>query len=75
MSHSLDHFGHHAMSCKKNETLILTATKFGATFFQFCQGAQLKAGNSLGHGVWQMHPVYILIPTWELGKPAAIDLN
>ena len=36
--------------------------------------AQLEAGSSLGHEARQMHPADILIPNWELSKPAAIDL-
>eukprot|EP00731_Ephydatia_muelleri_P010498 Em0005g1084a len=46
--------------------------------FEFCQlaclGAQLEAGSSLGHEARQTRPVDVLIPNWELGKPAAIDL-
>ena len=46
--------------------------------FEFCQraclGAQLEAGSSLGHEARQTRPADVLIPNWELGKPAAIDL-
>ena len=45
---------------------------------QFCQraclGVQLEAGSSLGHEARQTHPADVLVPNWELGKPAAIDL-
>ena len=36
--------------------------------------AQLEAGSSLGHEARQMRPADVLIPNWELGKPAAFDL-
>ena len=35
---------------------------------------QLEAGSSLGHEARQTRPADVLIPNWELGKPAAIDL-
>eukprot|EP00731_Ephydatia_muelleri_P011154 Em0006g48a len=48
------------------------------TLFEFCQraclGAQLEAGSSLGHEARQARPADVLIPNWELGKPAAVDL-
>eukprot|EP00731_Ephydatia_muelleri_P011212 Em0006g106a len=48
------------------------------TLFEFCQraclGAQLEAGSSLGHEARQTRPADVLIPNWELGKPAAVDL-
>ena len=48
------------------------------TLFEFCQraclGAQLEAGSSLGHESRQTRPADVLIPNWELGKLAAIDL-
>ncbi|KAL5493235.1 hypothetical protein EMCRGX_G014382 [Ephydatia muelleri] len=37
-------------------------------------GALLEAGSSLGHEARQTRPANILIPNWELGKPAAVDL-
>ena len=49
------------------------------TIFELCQraclGAQLEAGSSLGHEKRQTRPADILVPNWELGQPAAVDLS
>ena len=78
MSHSLDHFGHHALSCKNGSDVVSRHNRIRDTLFEFCQraglGAQLEAGSSLGHEARQTRPADVLIPNWELGKPAAIDL-
>ena len=78
MSHSLDQFGHHALSCKNGPDVVSRHNRVRDTLFEFCQraclGAQLEAGSSLGHEARQTHPADVLIPNWELGKPAAIDL-
>ena len=77
-SHSLDHFGHHALSCKNGSDVVSCHNRIRDTLFEFCQcahlGAQLEAGSSLGHEAQQTCPADILIPNWGLGKPAAIDL-
>ena len=78
MSHSLDQFGHHALSCKNGPDVVSRHNRVRDTLFEFCQraclGAQLEAGSSLGHEARQTRPADVLIPNWELGKPAAIDL-
>ena len=78
MSHSLDHFGHHALSCKNGSNVVSCHNRIRDTLFEFCQraglGVQLEAGSSLGHEARQTRPADVLIPNWELGKPAAIDL-
>ena len=37
-------------------------------------GPQIEAGSGLGHEVHRTWPADILIPHWDLGKPAALDL-
>ena len=78
MSHSLDHFGHHALSCKNGSNVVSCHNRIRDTLFEFCQhaclGAQLEAGSSLGHEVRQTCPADVLIPNWDLGKPVAFDL-
>ena len=73
-SHSLDRFGHHALSCKNGSNMVSGHNIIRDTLFELCQraclGAQLKAGSSLGHEARQAD---ILIPNWEFGKSAAID--
>ena len=73
-SHSLDYFGHHALTCRKGNH-----NRIRDTVFELCQraclGAQLEAGSSLGHEERQTRPADILVPNWELGQPAAVDLS
>ena len=74
----VDHFGHHALTCKNGSDVLSHHNRIRDTLFEFCQraclGAQLEARSSLGHDARQTRPVDILIPNWELGKSAAIDL-
>ena len=72
---ALNHFGHHVLSSKNGPDVV---SRHNTPFFEFCQraslGAQVKTGSSLGHEARQTRPADILIPNWELGKPAAVDL-
>ena len=38
-----------------------------------CLGPQVEAGSGLGHEGHRTRPADILIPHWDLGKPAALD--
>ena len=38
-------------------------------------GPQVEAGSGLGHERHRKRPADILIPHWDLGKPAALDLT
>ena len=53
ISHSLDFFGHHALSCKNGSDVVSRHNRIRDTLFEFCQrvclGAQLEAGSSLRH--------------------------
>ena len=40
-----------------------------------CLGPQVEAGSGLGHEGHRTWPADILIPHWDLGKPAALDLT
>ena len=40
-----------------------------------CLGPQVEAGSGLGHEGHRTRPADILIPHWDLGKPAALDLT
>ncbi|KAL5509663.1 hypothetical protein EMCRGX_G005065 [Ephydatia muelleri] len=66
MSHSLDQFGHHALSCKNGPDVVSRHNRVRDTLFEFCQraclGAQLEAGSSLGHEARQTCPADVLIP-------------
>ena len=64
MSHSLDHIGHHALTCKNGSSVVSRHNRIRDTLFEFCQlaclGAQLEA---LSHEARQTHPADILILT------------
>ena len=40
-----------------------------------CLGPHVEAGSGLGHEGHRTRPADILIPHWDLGKPAALDLT
>ena len=40
-----------------------------------CLGPHAEAGSGLGHEGHRTRPADILIPHWDLGKPAALDLT
>ena len=42
---------------------------------QACLGPQVEAGSGLGHEGHRTQPADIVIPHWNLGKPAAFDLT
>ena len=52
-SHSLDYFGHHALTCRKGPGVVTRHNTIRDTVFELCQRAcleaQLVAGSSLGH--------------------------
>ena len=77
--HSLDYFGDHALTCRKGPDVVTRHNRIRDTVFELCQraclGAQLEAGSSLGHDERQTLPADILVPNWELGQPAAVDLS
>ena len=78
-SHSLDYFGHHALTGRKGPDVVTHHNRIRDTIFELCQlaclGAQLEARSSLGHEERQTRPADILVPNWKLGQHAAIDLS
>ena len=49
------------------------------TFFESCRqagvGGQMEVGSGSGHDEWRTRPADVLVPNWDLGKPAAFDLT
>ena len=35
----------------------------------------MEVGSGLGHDEWHTQPADVLIPNWDLGKPAAFHLT
>ena len=47
--------------------------------FESCRQAgvdvQMEVGSGLGHDEWCTWPANVLVPKWDLGKPADFDLK
>jgi hypothetical protein len=75
-SFALDDFGHHALSCKHGGDVISRHNKLRDIFLGFCQRACLGPRQEMGCGAGsQSRPADVLVPNWDLGKPAAFDLS
>ena len=73
---SLDPLGHHALTCRYNGDVVSRHNQLRNTFFESCRqagvGGQMEVGSGLGH---DERPADVLVPNWDLGKPAAFDLT
>ena len=78
-SHALDPLGHHAFTCKHTGDVVLRHNRLRDVLLESCRraclGPQVEAGSGLGHEGHRTRPADILIPLWDLGKPAALDLT
>ena len=76
---SLDPLGHHAVTCKYNGGVVSRHNQLRNTFLESCRqagvGGQMEVGSGLGHDEQRTRPAEVLVPNWELGKPAAFDLT
>ena len=76
---SLDPLGHHALTCRYNGDVVSRHNQLRNTFFEFCRqagvGGQMEVGSGLGHDERRTRPADVLVPNWDLGKPAAFDLT
>ncbi|KAL5505640.1 hypothetical protein EMCRGX_G007104 [Ephydatia muelleri] len=74
----LDDFGHHSLSCKHGGDVVSRHNKLRDVFLDFCQraclGPRLEMGCGAGYTNPQSRPADVLVPNWDLGKPAAFDL-
>ncbi|KAL5457675.1 hypothetical protein EMCRGX_G034960 [Ephydatia muelleri] len=75
----LDDFGHHSLSCKHGGDVVSRHNKLRDVFLDFCQraclGPRLEMGCGAGYTSSQSRPADVLVPNWDLGKPAAFDLS
>ena len=78
-SHALDPLGHHALTCKHGGDVVSQHNRLRDVLLESCRlaclGPQVEAGSGLGHEGHRTRPADILIPHWDLGKPAALDLS
>ncbi|KAL5460203.1 hypothetical protein EMCRGX_G033631 [Ephydatia muelleri] len=74
----LDDFGHHSLTCKHGVDVVSRHNKLKDVFYDFCKRACLGPRLELGCGAGsdsQSRPADVLVPNWDLGKPAAFDLS
>ena len=74
----LDDFGHHSLTCKHRGDVVSQHNKLRDVFYDFCQRACLGPRLEMGCGAGsdsQSRPADVLVPNWDLGKPAAFDLS
>ena len=75
----LDDFGHHSLSCKHGGDVVSHHNKLRDVFLNYCQraclGPRLEMGCGAGYTNPQSCPADVLVPNWDLGKPAAFDLS
>ena len=74
----LDDFGHHSLTCKHGGDVVMRHNKLRDVFYDFCQRACLGPRLEMGCGAGsdsQSRPADVLVPNWDLGKPAAFDLS
>ena len=59
--------------------MVLRHNKLRDIFSDFCQraclGPRLEMGCGAGITNTQSRPADVLVPNWDLGKPAALDLS
>ncbi|KAL5475538.1 hypothetical protein EMCRGX_G025366 [Ephydatia muelleri] len=69
--------GHHALTCKHGGDVVSRHNRLRDVLLESCRlaclGPQVEAGSGLGHEGHRTRPADILIPHWDLGKPAALD--
>ena len=78
-SQALDPLGHHALTCKHGGDVVSWHNRLRDVLIESCRraclGPQVEAGSGLGHEGHRTQPADILIPHWDLGKPAVLDLT
>ena len=78
-SQALDPLGHHALTCEHGGDVVSRHNRLRDVLLESCRraclGPQVEAGSGLGHEEHRTRPADILIPHWDLGKPAALDLT
>ena len=69
--------GHHALTCKHGGDVVSRHNRLRDVLLESCRlaclGPQIEAQSVLRHEGHRTRPTDILIPHWDLGKPAALD--
>ena len=78
VSNDNNDFGHHSLTCKHGGDVVSRHNKLRDVFYDFCQRACLGPRLEMGCGAGsdsQSRPADVLVPNWDLGKPAAFELS
>ena len=75
-SQILDRFGQHALTCKRGPGICRRHNTLRDCIADYCRRAQLNPTLEAGSGYLnQTRPADILLPTWNLGRDAALDVT
>ena len=75
-SETLDQFGQHALTCKRGPGICRRHNTLHDCIAEYCRRAQLNPTLEAGSGYLnQTRPADILLPTWNLGRYAALDVT
>lgn len=74
----LDNVGYHAVTCKRGPDIIHRHNTIRDTIFSDCRKAMMNPKLEQGAGLSSdsnHRPADILVPSWSLGKSAALDIT
>ena len=78
-NHSLDHLGHHSLTCKRGGDVVTCNNRLRDVLVEYYHLAhvdcQVEMGSGWGSEKSRTRPANVLIPNWSLGKPVALDLT
>ena len=76
---TLDHFGHHAVTCKYGGDVVSRHNRIRDILVETCRrahiGVKVEVGNNLSRDHSKTRPADILLPNWFLGRTAALDVS
>ena len=73
---TLDQFAQHALTCKRGPDVCRRHNGLRNSIADYCRRAQLNPILEAGAGFRdQTRPADVLVPTWNLGKDAALDIT
>ena len=76
-AHQLDQYGQHALTCKFGPNVCHRHNVIRDNVAEYCRHAQLSPRLEEGAGLArdQRRPADVLIPVWNLGNAAALDIT
>ena len=76
---TLDHLGHHAVTCKYGGDVVSRHNRIRDILVETCRrahiGVKVEVGNNLSRDHSKTRPADILLPNWFLGRTAALDVS